>query len=115
MVFWYFEYFNFNMIGLRLMRIIMWVVIVGVVKKIVFRLLILVVFMGFGVVCFIFGGLILKVLFLGVIYFLVVEFLDVVENVNIINDFFGKERLFLVLLVVMFDVFFILWIFIFLL
>lgn len=111
MVFWYFEYFNFNFIGKRSMGIIIWVVIFSVMKKIIVRLFMFVVLMGYGVVWLILVGIILKVFFFGVFYFLVLEVFEFVEYLGNINDLFGRFRFFLVLFVVLFDVCCIFWIF----
>lgn len=108
---WYFEYANFNAIGLRPMGITFWAVTFGTVKKTFSRLLILVVSMGYGVVRPTLGGLTSKVILLGATYFLAAEILDIFENVGTINDLSGKARLFLVLPVAILDAFFILWIF----
>lgn len=113
MVFWYFEYVNFNSIGVRFVVLILWVVIIGVVRRIFLRFFIFLVLMGYGVVRFIFGGFIFKVFVIGVIYFLVTELLDIIEYVGIINDILGRVRLFFVLFDLFLDVFLILWIFIF--
>lgn len=115
MVFWYFDYLNLNLIGIRFMGVIMWVVIFIVVKKILFRFFFLVVFMGYGVVKLILGVIIFKVFFIGVVYFLVFEVFEFYEYLGNINDFFGKIKLVLVLFVVFLDTCFILWIFFFLL
>jgi hypothetical protein len=111
MTLWYFEYANFNATGIRPMGITFWTVTFGAVKKIVARLLLLVVSMGYGVVRPTLGGLTSKVLLLGATYFLASELLDVVENVGTIDDLSGNTRLFLVLPVAILDAFLILWIF----
>lgn len=111
MAMWYFEYANFNATGYRPVDITIWAVTFGAVKKTVSRLLLLVVSMGYGVVRPTLGGLTSKVIFLGAIYFVGSEALELVENVGNVNDLSGKARLFLVLPVAILDAFFILWIF----
>ncbi|BBG98143.1 F-box family protein [Prunus dulcis] len=97
MALWYFEYANFNSTGTRPMGITIWAVTFSAVKKTVSRLLLLVVSMGYGVVRPTLGGITLKVLLLGVTYFVASEALELVEHLGNINDFSGKARLFLVL------------------
>lgn len=111
MVLWYLEYSNFNSTGMRPVGLSVLVVTVGAVRKTVSRLLILCVSMGYGVVRPTLGGLTSKVLLIGLTYFLASEFLDIAENVGIINDISGKARLFLVLPDAFLDAFLILWIF----
>ncbi|GLJ36910.1 hypothetical protein SUGI_0746160 [Cryptomeria japonica] len=111
MAMWYFEYSNFNATGHRPIDITIWAVTFGSIKKTVSRLLLLVVSMGYGVVRPTLGGLTSKVVFLGAVYFVASEALELVENVGNINDLSGKARLFLVLPVAVLDAFFILWIF----
>ncbi|XAR66038.1 hypothetical protein NMG60_11012086 [Bertholletia excelsa] len=111
MALWYFEYANFDNTGSRPMGITIWAVTFSAVKKTVSRLLLLVVSMGYGVVRPTLGGMTLKILLLGVIYFMASEALELVEHLGNINDFSGKARLFLVLPVALLDACFILWIF----
>eukprot|EP00262_Sarcandra_glabra_P021177 TRINITY_DN878_c0_g1_i1.p1 TRINITY_DN878_c0_g1~~TRINITY_DN878_c0_g1_i1.p1 ORF type:complete len:530 (+),score=68.19 TRINITY_DN878_c0_g1_i1:75-1664(+) len=111
MAFWYFEYANFNSTGSRPMGITIWAVTFSAVKKTISRLLLLVVSMGYGVVRPTLGGITSKVVLLGVIYFVASEALELVEHLGNINDFSGKARLFLVLIVAVLDACFILWIF----
>nr|XP_043612929.1 transmembrane protein 87B-like isoform X3 [Erigeron canadensis] len=111
MALWYFEYANFNATGSRPIGITLWAVTFSAFKKTFSRLLLLVVSMGFGVVRPTLGGVTLKVLLLGVIYFAASEALELVENLGNINDFSGKARVFLVLPVALLDSCFILWIF----
>ncbi|KAL5710071.1 Transmembrane protein 87A [Ranunculus cassubicifolius] len=111
MALWYFEYANFNSTGSRPMGITIWAVTFSAVKKTVSRLLLLVVSMGYGVVKPTLGGITSKVLFLGLIYFVASEALELVEHLGNINDLSGKAKLFLVLPVALLDASFILWIF----
>nr|CAD1833094.1 unnamed protein product [Ananas comosus var. bracteatus] len=111
MAFWYFEYANFNSTGTRPMGITLWAVTFTAVKKTVSRLLLLVVSMGYGIVRTTLGGISSKVAFLGVVYFIASEALELVEHLGNINDFSGKARLFLVLPVAVLDATFIVWIF----
>ncbi|KAH9305381.1 hypothetical protein KI387_009785, partial [Taxus chinensis] len=111
MTMWYFEYANFNAIGIRSTGITIWAVTFGAVKRTISRVTILVVSMGFGVVRPTLGGITSKVALLGATFFLASELLDLVENVGSINDMSGKARLFLVLPVAILDAFFIIWIF----
>lgn len=111
MALWYFEYANFNSTGSRPMGITLWAVTFSAVKKTVSRLLLLVVSMGYGVVRPTLGGIISKVLLLGVIYFVASEALELFEHLGNINDFSGKAKVFLVLPVAILDACFILWIF----
>ncbi|GMI73230.1 hypothetical protein HRI_000992300 [Hibiscus trionum] len=111
MALWYFEYANFNATGSRPMGITLWAVTITAVKKTVSRLLLLVVSMGYGVVRPTLGGVIFKVLLLGLTYFVFSEALGLVENLGNINDLTGKARLFLVLPVSLLDACFIIWIF----
>ncbi|PPS05968.1 hypothetical protein GOBAR_AA14669 [Gossypium barbadense] len=111
MALWYFEYANFNATGNRPMGITLWAVTFTAVKKTVSRLLLLVVSMGYGVVRPTLGGVILKVLLLGLTYFVFSEALGLVENLGNIDDLTGKARLFLVLPVSLLDACFIIWIF----
>ncbi|KAI3517506.1 hypothetical protein L1887_16721 [Cichorium endivia] len=111
MALWYFEYANFNVTGSRPIGITLWAVTFSAFKKTFSRLLLLVVSMGFGVVRPTLGGVTLKVLLLGLIYFVASEALELVENLGNINDFSGKARVFLVLPVALLDSCFILWIF----
>ncbi|KAL0692831.1 hypothetical protein Bca4012_060011 [Brassica carinata] len=57
------------------------------------------------------GGLTSKVLLAVVTYFIASEMLDIAENVGIIDDVSGREKLFLVLPEAFLDAFLILWIF----
>lgn len=111
MAFWYYEYANFNSTGSRPMGITIWAVTFSAVKKTVSRLLLLVVSMGYGVVRPTLGGVTSKVFFLGLVYFVASEALELVEHLGNINDFSGKARIFLVLPVALLDACFILWIF----
>lgn len=111
MAVWYFEYANFNSTGTRPMGITLWAVTFTTVKKTLSRLLLLVVSMGYGVVRPTLGGLTLKVLLLGLVYFIASEALELAEHLGNINDFSKKTKLFLVLPVVFLDSCFILWIF----
>ncbi|KAK8301388.1 hypothetical protein V6Z12_D04G018200 [Gossypium hirsutum] len=111
MALWYFEYANFNATGNRPMGITLWAVTFTAVKKTVSRLLLLVVSMGYGVVRPTLGGVIFKVLLLGLTYFVFSEALGLVENLGNIDDLTGKARLFLVLPVSLLDACFIIWIF----
>ncbi|KAF6147946.1 hypothetical protein GIB67_001521 [Kingdonia uniflora] len=111
MTLWYFEYANFNKTGMRPVGITTWVVTIGALRKTVSRLLILCVSMGYGVVRPTLGGLTIKVLLIGVTYFVASELLDITENVGTINDISGKARLMLVLPDAFLDSFLILWIF----
>ncbi|KAI3817870.1 hypothetical protein L1987_11670 [Smallanthus sonchifolius] len=111
MALWYFEYANFNVTGSRPIGITLWAITFSACKKTISRLLLLVVSMGFGVVRPTLGGVTLKVLLLGFIYFVASEALELVENVGNINDFSGKLRVFLVLPVALLDSCFVLWIF----
>ncbi|CAI0552288.1 unnamed protein product [Linum tenue] len=111
MALWYFEYANFNANGSRPAAITFWAVTFSAVKKTVSRLLLLVVSMGYGVVRPTLGALTLKVLLLGVGYFMASEALGLFENLGNINDFYGKARLILVLPVAVLDACFIVWIF----
>ena len=111
MAVWYFEYSNFNSTRSRLMGITLSAMTFGSVKKTLFRLLLLVVSMGFGVVRPTLGGLTSKVLLLGLIYFIATEALELVEHLGNINDFPGKTKLFLVLPDGFLDACFIRWIF----
>ncbi|URE23061.1 lung seven transmembrane domain containing protein [Musa troglodytarum] len=111
MAFWYFEYANFNSTGTRPMGVTIWAVTFTAVKKTVSRLLLLVVSMGFGVVRPTLGGITSKVAVLGVVYFVALVALELVEHLGSINDFAGKARLFLVLPVALLDATFIVWIF----
>lgn len=111
MALWYFDYAEFNETGIRPTGITIWAVTFGTVKRMVARLIILMVSMGFGVVRPTLGGLTSKVLMLGVTFFLASEVLELVENVGAVSDLSGKARLFLVLPVALLDAFFILWIF----
>ncbi|KAL8552360.1 hypothetical protein ACS0TY_001162 [Phlomoides rotata] len=108
---WYFEYANFNATGSRPIGITLWAVTSTAIKKTVSRLLLLVVSMGYGVMRPTLGGITVKVIILGVVYFLASEALELVEHLGNINDFAGKTRLFLVLPVALLDACFIVWIF----
>lgn len=111
MIFWYFDYANFNNTGMRPVTLTTWVVTIGALKTTISRLLILCVSMGYGVVRPTLGGLTSKVLLLGITYFLASELLDITEYVGTINDISGRARLFLVLPDAFLDSFLILWIF----
>ena len=111
MAFWYFEYANFNSTGSRPMGITVWAVTFSAIKKTFSRLLLLVVSMGYGVVRPTLGSTTVKILLLGMTYFVASEALELVEHLGNINDFSGKTRLFLVLPVAVLDACFILWIF----
>lgn len=108
---WYFEYAHFNNTGTRPLGITTWVVTVGALRRTLSRLLILCVSMGYGVVRPTLGGLTIKVLLLGVTYFLASELLNITEYVGTINDVAGRARVFLVLPDALLDAFLILWIF----
>ncbi|KAL5563234.1 hypothetical protein UlMin_032981 [Ulmus minor] len=111
MFLWHLEYVHFNNTGMRPVALTTWVVTVGAIRKTIFRLLILSVSMGYGVVRPTLGGLTSKVLLLGVTYFLSTELLNITEFVGTINDVSGRARLFLVLPNAFLDAFLILWIF----
>lgn len=111
MTLWYLEYAHFNNTGTRPVVITTWVVTVGALRRTLSRLLILCVSMGYGVVRPTLGGLTIKVLLLGVTYFLASELLNITEYVGTINDVAGRARVFLVLPVALLDAFLILWIF----
>ncbi|KAK4403463.1 Transmembrane protein 87B [Sesamum angolense] len=111
MALWYFEYANFNATGSRPIGITLWAVTFSAIKKTVSRLILLVVSMGYGVMRPTLGGITSKVIFLGVVYFVASEALELVEHLGNINDFTGKTRLVLVLPVALLDACFILWIF----
>ncbi|KAJ8754958.1 hypothetical protein K2173_015470 [Erythroxylum novogranatense] len=111
MVLWYSEYANFNSMGVRPVVITTWVVTIGAVRKMLSRLLVLSISMGYGVVRPTLGGLTSKVLLLGFTYFLASELLDITEYVGTINDVSGRARLFLVLPDALLDAFLVLWIF----
>ncbi|KAL3538571.1 hypothetical protein ACH5RR_001937 [Cinchona calisaya] len=111
MIFWYFDYAFFNNTGTRPVGITTLVVTIGGVRKTLLRLLILSVAMGFGVVRPTLGGLTMKVLILGITYFLASELLNITEYVGTINDIAGRARVFLVIPDACLDAFFILWIF----
>ncbi|KAL2541855.1 Lung seven transmembrane receptor family protein [Abeliophyllum distichum] len=111
MALWYFEYTNFNATGSRPMGITLWAVTFSAIKKTVSRLLLLVVSMGYGVMRPTLGGITSKLILLGVVYFVASEALELVEHLGNINDFAGKNRVFLVLPVALLDACFILWIF----
>ncbi|XAR55733.1 hypothetical protein NMG60_11035918 [Bertholletia excelsa] len=108
---WYFEYANLNATGTRPMGITLWAVTISAFKKTLSRLLLLVVSMGYGVVKPTLGGGTLRVVILGVIYFVACEALELFEHLGNINDFSGKAKLYLVLPVAFLDAWFILWIF----
>ncbi|XP_058191833.1 uncharacterized protein LOC131308824 [Rhododendron vialii] len=108
---WYFEYAHFNNTGTRPLGITTWVVTVGALRRTLSHLLILCVSMGYGVVRPTLGGLTIKVLLLGVTYFLASELLNITEYVGTINDVAGRARVFLVLPDALLDAFLILWIF----
>ena len=104
MAFLYMDYAEFNKIGVRPIGITAWAVTFGTIKCTVSRLVILMVWMGYGVIRPTLGGITFKVIMLGAT-------LESVENVGTISDLLGKARLFLVLPVALLDAFFILWIF----
>ncbi|KDO67539.1 hypothetical protein CISIN_1g045090mg [Citrus sinensis] len=93
------------------MGITLWAVTFSAVKKTVSRLLLLVVSMGYGVVRPTLGSITMKIILLGVTYFIFSEALGLVEHLGNINDFTGKARLLLVLPVSLLDACFIIWIF----
>ncbi|KAK4254361.1 hypothetical protein QN277_009757 [Acacia crassicarpa] len=111
MVFWYFDYVNFNNSGMRPVVLTTWVVTIAAVRKTISRLLILIVSMGYGVVRPTLGGLTSKVMLIGLTYFLASELLNIAEYVGTINDVSGRARLLLVLPNAFLDAFLILWIF----
>ncbi|CAA2934730.1 transmembrane 87A [Olea europaea subsp. europaea] len=111
MIFWYLDYTYFNKTGTRPVGITTWVVTIGAIRRTVFRLLILSVAMGYGVVRPTLGGLTTKVLLLGITYFVASELLNITEHVGTINDMAGRARVFLVLPVAFLDAFLISWIF----
>ncbi|MFS7976595.1 putative transmembrane protein GPR107/GPR108 [Helianthus anomalus] len=111
MAFWYFDYSNLSVTGVRPVGITIWAVTISAVKKTLSRLLLLVVAMGYGVVRPTLGGVTSKVLILGFVYFVASESLEIVENLGTINDFTGRTKLYLVLPVAVLDAWFILWIF----
>ncbi|GER30442.1 lung seven transmembrane receptor family protein [Striga asiatica] len=111
MTFWYFDFAYFNSMGVRPIGITTWVVTIGSVRKTISRILILSVAMGYGVVRPTLGGLTVKVLLVGITYFLATEMLNIAENVGSINDIAGRARVFFVVPVAFLDAFLILWIF----
>lgn len=108
---WYFEYANLNATGIRPVGITLWAVTITSVKKTLSRLLLLVVSMGYGVVRPTLGGVTSKVLILGLIYFVALEALDLVQHLGTVNDFSSRSMQYLVLPVAFLDAWFILWIF----
>ncbi|WOH08052.1 hypothetical protein DCAR_0727489 [Daucus carota subsp. sativus] len=108
---WYFEYANLNATGIRPVGITLWAVTITAVKKTLSRLLLLVVSMGYGVVRPTLGGVTSKVLILGLIYFVALEALDLVQHLGTVNDFSSRSMQYLVLPVAFLDAWFILWIF----
>nr|KJB47481.1 hypothetical protein B456_008G028400 [Gossypium raimondii] len=111
MALWYFDYAEFNGSGTRPVGITMWEVTFDTIKRTIARIIILMVYMGYGVVRPTLGGLTSKVTMLGATFFLASEILELVENVGAVSDLSGKARLFLVLPFAILDAFFILWIF----
>eukprot|EP00252_Welwitschia_mirabilis_P010641 TRINITY_DN24036_c0_g1_i1.p1 TRINITY_DN24036_c0_g1~~TRINITY_DN24036_c0_g1_i1.p1 ORF type:complete len:526 (-),score=83.12 TRINITY_DN24036_c0_g1_i1:628-2205(-) len=108
---WYFEYANFNSVGFRPVSVTAWAVTIGAIKKSISHVFMLLVSMGYGVVWPIFSGLTFKVIFMGVLYFVAAEALDLFESVQNIDDLSTRTRLFLMLSVAILDALFILWIF----
>ncbi|KAK1391169.1 Transmembrane receptor, eukaryota [Heracleum sosnowskyi] len=108
---WYFEYANLNATGIRPVGITLWAVSITAVKKTLSRLLLLVVSMGYGVVRPTLGGVTSKVLILGLIYFVALEALDLVQHLGTVDDFSSRSMQYLVLPVAFLDAWFILWIF----
>ncbi|KAL8224753.1 hypothetical protein R6Q57_017310 [Mikania cordata] len=111
MAFWYFDYLNLSVTGIRPVSITIWAVTISAIKKTLARLLLLVVAMGYGVVRPTLGGVTSKVLILGFMYFVASELLELVDHLGTIDDFTGRTKLYLVLPVVFLDAWFILWMF----
>ncbi|KVI05861.1 Transmembrane receptor, eukaryota, partial [Cynara cardunculus var. scolymus] len=111
MALWYFDYAEFNKIGIRPTGITVWAVTFGTVKRTVSRMIILTVSMGYGVVRPTLGGLTSKVIMLGATFFTASEVLELAEHAGAISDLSGKAMLFLSLPVAILDAFFLLWIF----
>lgn len=111
MALWYFDYAEFNKIGVRPTGITVWAVTFGTVKRTISRMIILTVSMGYGVVRPTLGGLTSKVIMLGATFFIASEVLELAEHVGAISDLSGKAMLFLSLPVAILDAFFLLWIF----
>ncbi|KAE8728621.1 Lung seven transmembrane receptor family protein isoform 2 [Hibiscus syriacus] len=92
MALWYFDYAEFNENGIRPVAITVWAVTFGTIKCTVSRIIILMLSMGYGVVRPTLGGLTLKVIMLGVTFFLASEVLELVENAGAVSDLSGKAR-----------------------
>ena len=78
---WYFDYANFNSSGFRPIGITIWAVTIGAIKKVISRVLMLAISMGYSVVRLTLGAETLKIAILGGTYFLAAEALDIFENV----------------------------------
>ncbi|XP_019169189.1 PREDICTED: transmembrane protein 87A [Ipomoea nil] len=111
MLFWYLDYSYFNNTGVRPVGLTSWVVTIGSIRRTISRILILSISMGYGVVRPTLGGLTIKVLLLGMTYFVASELLNITEYVGTINDVAGRARVFLVLPDAFLDAFLILWVF----
>nr|GMD11287.1 transmembrane protein 87A [Ipomoea batatas] len=111
MLFWYLDYSYFNNTGARPVGLTSWVVTIGSIRRTFSRILILSISMGYGVVRPTLGGLTIKVLLLGMTYFVASELLNITEYVGTINDVAGRARVFLVLPDAFLDAFLILWVF----
>lgn len=108
---WYFDYVNFNHTGLRPVATTVVAVVLGCLRKTLARLLVLLVSMGYGIVRPTLGPVVQKVAALTLSYFVAVNALDIVTNVNNVDDLTSTARIFLVLPVAVLDGVFILWIF----
>ena len=108
---WYFDYANFNSSGFRPIGITIWAVTIGAIKKVISRVLMLAISMGYSVVRLTLGAETLKIAILGGTYFLAAEALDIFENVGAVNDLSGQTKIFFVFPVAILDGIFIIWIF----
>ncbi|VFQ76321.1 unnamed protein product [Cuscuta campestris] len=111
MLFWYLDYAHFNNTGSRPVGLTYWVVTIEAIRRTISRILILSISMGYGVVRPTLGGLTIKVLLIGITYFLASELLNITEYVGTINDVAGRARLILVLPDAFLDAFLIMWVF----
>ncbi|QDZ20708.1 transmembrane receptor protein [Chloropicon primus] len=108
---WYFDYVNFNNTGSRPAAITMWAVLFGALRKVISKVVLLLVCMGYGVVKPTLGQDKRKILLLTAAYLGATILLDTLSNVGTIDDISDFGRITILLPVAALDGVIIVWVF----
>jgi len=108
---WYLDYRSFNAGGTRGVAPVVLGVFLSTVKKVVSRLLVLAVCLGYGVVRPTLGSVAYKVLALGVVYLTFSAVVDVASNISQMSEMSVSLRVFFILPIALLDSFFYWWVF----